>query len=140
MAEPCLCGDPYCASCGDPQAAALEAASEFLAEILRENQEPELRREEILDAVDKPERWRALIDAADPPDISDSEPDETVEAPALVFVSNFGAGPEVVGGSDEELVDPLRELFGDEDADAAGRLLQKLGMEVKPKGWKPPRK
>ena len=33
MIGPCLCGDPYCASCGDPGAAAREAWIERLDEI-----------------------------------------------------------------------------------------------------------
>ena len=32
MRGPCMCGDPYCASCGNPGLAELEAAEERLSE------------------------------------------------------------------------------------------------------------
>jgi hypothetical protein len=33
MVGPCLCGDPYCWSCGDPAGARLEDSLETIAEI-----------------------------------------------------------------------------------------------------------
>lgn len=40
---PCLCGDPYCASCGDPSAAAFEDLVERLAEELSQLDDIECR-------------------------------------------------------------------------------------------------
>ena len=34
MVGPCLCGDPYCGSCGDPSAAILEEAENELCDLL----------------------------------------------------------------------------------------------------------
>lgn len=36
MRRPCLCGDPYCGSCGDPSLAQFEAVEEKLMETLVE--------------------------------------------------------------------------------------------------------
>lgn len=39
---PCLCGDPYCSSCGNPAAAAIEDAESKLMELLNgENLTPD---------------------------------------------------------------------------------------------------
>lgn len=38
MSGPCLCGDPYCPSCGDPSLAKLEGAIEKLCDKLYEMQ------------------------------------------------------------------------------------------------------
>ena len=35
---PCLCGDPYCPSCGDPSLAAAEEAEQKLCEVLNKLQ------------------------------------------------------------------------------------------------------
>lgn len=40
---PCLCGDPYCAFCGDPQAAAMEEWLDHLCEITADFTEQEAR-------------------------------------------------------------------------------------------------
>ena len=40
---PCLCGDPYCAFCGDPQAAAMEEWLDHLCEITADFTEEEAR-------------------------------------------------------------------------------------------------
>lgn len=37
MVRPCLCGDPYCGSCGNPSLAVLEEAEEQLMEELHKN-------------------------------------------------------------------------------------------------------
>ena len=34
---PCLCGDPYCVYCGDPELAAVEAAEVHLLNVLAEH-------------------------------------------------------------------------------------------------------
>ena len=41
MTGPCLCGDPYCGSCGDPGAAALEEFVESLMETMKDYSIPE---------------------------------------------------------------------------------------------------
>ena len=37
MPVPCLCGDPYCGSCGNPEHAALEDAEQELCETMHQN-------------------------------------------------------------------------------------------------------
>jgi hypothetical protein len=42
MSGPCLCGDPYCPSCGSPEAAKVEAANEWaMAEFSNANLTPD---------------------------------------------------------------------------------------------------
>ena len=41
MTGPCMCGDPYCPSCGDPQAAAVEAFIDALYEKVQDFNEDE---------------------------------------------------------------------------------------------------
>jgi hypothetical protein len=53
MVGPCLCGDPYCGSCGDPSLAVLEEAEEKLMDVLHVNQATIEHYEILIEVIPK---------------------------------------------------------------------------------------